>query len=155
MMRHARVLVLAALLAPVLPTVGQAANPPSGSYLRTCNVNGNFNGRLLEAFCEPENSPNRLFSQLDVTACGEEVFNRDGGLQCYAKQDSWGDGRAIPHGSYIDTCKNVVVSGDQSNMQAQCKDRGGAYRTAQLSLGGCRRGGAIDNDDGRLVCQAR
>jgi hypothetical protein len=152
-MQYARVLAFALLLAPVLPAAGWAANPPAGSYLKTCNLSGGFDGRVLGAFCEPENSPNRLFSQLDVRGCGDEIFNRDGGLQCFGKQGSWGSGRAIPRGSYIDTCKNVVVAGNQTNMQAQCKDQGGTYRATLLSLGGCSRNGGIDNIGGKLICR--
>ena len=65
----------------------------------------------------------------------------------------WGSGRAIPRGSYIDTCKDVIVSGDQKSISAQCKDGGGNYRTTQLSTGGCRLGGGLDNDNGNRVCR--
>ena len=129
-----------------------AADAPGGSYRRTCAVKG-FDGNRLEAFCSPENGPNQRLSQIDVRSCGAEVFNRDGGLQCYARSGIRGDGRAIPRGSYVDTCRDIVVSRDQGRMGAQCKDRGGTYRATQMSFGGCSAGARIDNDDGRLVCR--
>jgi hypothetical protein len=54
----------------------------------------------LTAHCRPEVGPNFRTTQIDVRACGAEVFNRDGGLQCYAKQ-SWGSGSRYPSGRDI------------------------------------------------------
>ena len=134
-----------------LPTLAYAADPPSGSYRKTCVVQ-NFNGSVLTAACHPENNPNFRTSQIDVQTCGAEVFNRDGGLQCFAKQ-GFGRGRAIPRGSYVDSCKDILVSDDQQGISAQCKDRNGNFRGTRISTSNCSVGGRFDNDNGNLVCR--
>src|SRR6202007_1927423 len=106
--RHALLLFSMVALAASLPAVAYAAEPPSGSYQKTCSVQS-FRNSVLTAHCQPENGPNFRTTQIDIRPCGEEVFNRDGGLQCYARQ-GWGSGRAIQRGSYIDTCKDVMVA---------------------------------------------
>jgi CVNH domain len=150
-MRHTFVLLCMAAFVAGLPAIAHADNPPGGSYLKTCAVQS-FRNSVLTANCQPENGPNFRTTQIDTRACGAEIFNRDGGLQCYAGK-GWGSGRAIPRGSYIDTCKDVIVTGDQKSISAQCKDGGGNYHRTQLSTGGCRLGGGLDNDNGNLVCR--
>ena len=134
------------------PVAALAANAPNGSYRRSCTIRG-FDGVRLEAFCAPESGPNFRLSQMDVRPCGGEIFNRDGGLQCFAGGGTQGSGRAIPRGGYVDTCKDIIVANNQSGMAAQCKNRGGSYRATSMSFNGCPPGSRIDNDDGRLVCR--
>ena len=141
---------VAALCAFSWPVAVSAATAPAGTYRQTCTVKA-FDGVRLDAFCAPESGRNFRLSQMDVRPCGGEIFNRDGGLQCFARPGSRGDGRAIPRGGYVDTCKDILVS--PAGMGAQCKDRGGNYRATQMSLNGCQVGARIDNDDGRLVCR--
>lgn len=151
-MRHTLVLLSMAAFAASLPAVAHAADAPNGSYKKTCVIDS-FRNPVLTAHCQPENGPNFRTTQIDVGPCrGAEVFNRDGGLQCYTPQ-GWGSSRAIPRGSYIDTCKDIIVAGDQKSISAQCKDGGGNYRRTQLATGGCRLGGGLNNDNGNLVCR--
>lgn len=150
MARRLGALVITTLMAGAWPA--GAAAPPSGSYLQSCGVQS-FDGRILAAFCAPEQGHVRNPSNIDVSQCGEPVFNRDGGLQCFARQGSWGSGRAVPHGSYIDSCRNVFVGPNQNDLIAECKNRDGRYFPTNLPLRGCRRGGPIDNDNGQLVCR--
>jgi hypothetical protein len=139
-----------AFFAMSLSVAAHAADPPDGSYRKTC-VPANFTGSVLTAHCQPENGPNFRTSQIEVHACGrDDIFNRDGGLQCFAPQ-GWGSGRAVPRGSYIDTCKNVIVTNDQKSISAQCKDGDGNYRGTQFTTAGCQSG-ALDNNNGNLVC---
>lgn len=133
-------------------TPGPMANP-TGSYTKSCLVIGRFDGAMLTATCRPEASALFRSSSIDTRSCAAEVFNRDGGLQCYARPGTWGSGRAVPRGGYIDSCKDAVVAADQHSLAAQCKDRGGQYRAAQLALDRCHLGDAIDNNDGQLVCR--
>jgi hypothetical protein len=149
--RNPSTLLATALFAASLTAVGYAANPPSGSYQKTCIVQS-FGNSVLTAACRPENNPNFRSSQIDVRDCGAEIFNRDGGLQCFAKQ-GFGRGRAIPRGSYVDTCKDVIVTDDQKSISAQCKDRNGSFRSTKLTTSGCALGGRFDNDNGNLVCR--
>lgn len=144
------VLLTMTLLGVSIPTAALAVNPPAGTYQKTCAVQ-NYTGSVLTAACRPEDTPNFRSSQIDVRGCGAEIFNRDGGLQCFARQ-GWGSGRAIPRGSYIDSCKNVVVSNDQTSITAQCKDGNGNYRNTQFNTNGCRVGSTLDNNNGNLVC---
>ncbi|WP_213807050.1 CVNH domain-containing protein [Granulicella sp. dw_53] len=125
-------LLSTALFVASFSAVAHAADPPNGSYRKTCGVQS-FKDSVLTAHCKPENSPNFTTSQIDIRACGAEIFNRDGGLQCFARQ-GWGSGRAIPRGSYIDSCKNIIVANDQKSIAAQCKDSNGNYRSTQLRL---------------------
>ena len=150
-MKQNSVLLSMALLAATLPAAARAADPPNGTYRKTCAVQS-FTNSVLTAACQPEDTLNFRISQIDVRTCGAEIFNRDGGLQCFAKQ-GWGSGRAIPRGSYIDSCKDVIVASDQKSISAQCKDGNGNYHSTQVSTTSCRLGGAVDNDNGNLVCR--
>lgn len=149
---HTSMLLCTAFFIASFSTATHAADPPSGSYRHTCAVSS-FRDSVLAAYCSPENGGYQGSSQIDVRACGAEVFNRDGGLQCYTRQ-GWGSGRAIPRGSYIDSCKNVFVAGDQRSISAQCKDNNGNYRSTKVSTNSCPRGagGGLDNNNGNLVC---
>jgi hypothetical protein len=137
-------------LAASLPAAAYAVDPPVGSYQKTSTVQS-FSNSLLIASCHQDNNPNYRVSQIDVRHCGAEIFNRDGGLQCFAKQ-GFGIGRAIPRGSYVDSCKDIAVATDQKSISAQCKDREGNYRNTNLSTSGCSVGGEFDNNNGVLVC---
>ena len=149
-MKNPAKLLFMAVFVAGLPSGVYAANPPAGSYQKTCAVQS-FRDSVLTATCKPESSPNFRLTQIDIRACGPDVFNRDGGLQCYAKQ-GFGNGRAIPRGSYIDSCKDVIVTGDQKSISAQCKDGNGNYRATKISTSGCSLG-KLDNDNGNLICR--
>jgi len=150
-MRAALLLTIAAFALSTVSSPARADGEPGGSYKRTCAVS-NFRDSILSAFCARESGPYHRASQLDVRQCDGDIFNRDGGLQCYTKT-GWGSGRAIPRGSYIETCRDVTVSGQR--ISGQCKDGGGSYRSTSLMVDGCPIGTPIDNRDGRLACRGR
>ena len=152
-MKHSFMPLSATMFAVSFFCGAYAADMPSGTYRKTCAVQS-FRDSVLAAACQPENNPNFRVSQLDIRSCrpDPDVFNRDGGLQCFARQ-GFGEGRAVPRGSYIGTCKDVIVSAGRATISAQCKDSGGRYRNTQLSTIGCPVGAALDNDNGSLVCR--
>jgi hypothetical protein len=135
------------LAPPAIPQAGSAA--PRGSYLKTCNQI-QFNGKTLRATCDSVGSAPRYTSSIVVATCDGDIWNQAGALFCYAKRGTWGQGRAIPRGSYIESCWNERVSGTM--LQALCKGRNGAYQDASLELTRCRMGSNISNIDGELVC---
>ena len=57
--------------------------------------------------------------------------------------------RGIPRGSYLESCRDVEVRGD--DLRATCRRKGGNWRTTKLeNFGSCE--GEIRNRDGRLSC---
>ena len=142
--------VIFVLSVTTAPHIARAANAPGGSYRSTCTV-VSFVGTVLIANCKSEDGSYRS-TQIDVSYCAEEVFNRDGGLQCYAKPNhGTGYDRAIPHGSYINTCKDVTAFAN--SVQAVCKDRNGHYgRISRINMNNCAPNPGLDNDNGNLVC---
>jgi hypothetical protein len=57
--------------------------------------------------------------------------------------------RGYPPGSYLETCRNISVEGDQ--LAAECQERDGDWRRTSLDdFDRCTSG--IVNNDGRLVC---
>jgi CVNH domain len=137
------------LLCAALPAAAQDGSAaPRGTYLQTCSQI-HFDGRKLVATCNHPGWP-RQKSAIDVSLCGGDIWNENGSLYCYARQGSWGRGRAIPRGSYVDSCGATIVSGVL--LQSRCKGRNGEYNDTSLELTRCRMGTNISNIDGQLVC---
>jgi hypothetical protein len=134
---------------PATPQAGSAA--PRGTYLKTCSKI-QFDGTTLAASCSlPEViTSNQIRSTINVTMCGGDIWNRYGHLYCYARSGTWGGGRAIPRGSYFDSCEYTEVGG--TVLRASCKNRNGDLTQTSLELKGCRLGSNISNIDGQLVC---
>lgn len=59
----------------------------------------------------------------------------------------------IPAGSYIETCRNIIVDGDLS-LTAECQDSGGAWESSTIDRPFYCTGG-IDNISGQLRCAER
>lgn len=55
-----------------------------------------------------------------------------------------------PDGTYLKTCRNVRAA--DARLFAECKDRGGKWRSTDLDFSDCP--GEIRNDNGRLSCSA-
>jgi CVNH domain len=135
------------LLLMALPITPQS-KPPRGSYLQTCSQI-RMDGTILSALCErPRSLPPR--SSINVAMCGGDISNRDGKLFCFARPGTWGQGRAIPRGTYVDTCDSWEVVG--TTLQARCRNRDGKYTKSFADLKHCRMGGDIWNIDGLLDC---
>jgi hypothetical protein len=58
------------------------------------------------------------------------------------------DDRALPDGSWQQTCRDGRVAGDL--LMAQCKMANGSYRAATVRLSSCQ---AFGNRDGNLFCE--
>jgi hypothetical protein len=54
----------------------------------------------------------------------------------------------LPSGSYTESCREMRV--DRHQLEAECRQRDGRWRSTQLDLRECDRG--ILNQDGRLAC---
>jgi type 1 fimbria pilin len=138
--------ILLLLAWPSAAQDGSAA--PRGSYLQTCSQI-HFNGTILAATCGGAGLSKQR-STINATSCDGDIWNKYGYLYCYARRGTWGQGRAIPRGSYIDSCGYTVVAG--AVLQSQCKGRNGQYQDTSLELRACRLGSNISNIDGQLVC---
>jgi hypothetical protein len=128
----------------------QGSAAPPGSYLKTCG-DIHMNGTILTASCQTDR--HSYPSSLNVAFCGGgDIWNYYGGLYCHAKRGTWGQGRAIPQGSYIDSCYDMSVGG--SVLQGKCKDRSSKYRSdySRLDMKSCRTLNNITNLDGQLIC---
>jgi hypothetical protein len=134
-------------LLTALPAPGQQV--PNGSYLKSC---GQFrmNGTMLTASCATGGDPGAFVSTIDTSACGSDISNKTGALFCLAKPGTWGVGRAVPRGSYLESCEGASVKG--TLLSAGCTGRNGISRLAKLDLTSCRIGNNIANIDGQLVC---
>lgn len=110
-----------------------------------------MNGALLTASCATGGNPGAFVSTIDTSACGSDISNKDGALFCLAKPGTWGVGRVVPRGSYLESCRNASVNG--TKLIAYCVARDGNSRAyAKLDLSGCRMGNNITNVDAQLVC---
>jgi hypothetical protein len=137
------------LLLMALPIIPQSRPAePKGSYLQTCSQI-RMEGTILSAVCERPRSLSSRTS-INVAMCGGDISNRDGSLFCFARPGTWGEGRAIPRGTYVDTCDSWFVVG--TTLQARCRTRDGKNQKSFADLKNCRMGGDIWNIDGFLNC---
>ncbi|MBA4808114.1 hypothetical protein [Brevundimonas sp.] len=60
-------------------------------------------------------------------------------------------GRALPVGSYRETCRGISLNGDR--LRARCIAKDGQSVSSTLSVRSCQ-GAQIKNDNGRLACAA-
>jgi CVNH domain-containing protein len=129
--------------------------PAVPSYTQTCK-DIKSHGDHLEARCKAINGDWRNTSLSDYRKCHGQIINDDGNLRCVAAASTVypGTGPAgyaagVPAGSYVQTCQEVRVSGD--DLQARCQTANGDMRDSKLDdFQKCR--GDIVNDDGHLRC---
>ena len=177
-------IILAAAIglgATVSAGAGQAgAAMPPGSYLQTCqNLNYNQQSFLfVRAMHRDPVKPGRdcahtigaapsgngtvANSTLIVSNCnpGADIANINGKLQCQALAGTWGNGGAVPYGSYQQSCDQWNVQTVYSNgktfprLAARCKTFGGTLPVAEatLDLSQCSMTGDIQNHMGQLLC---
>lgn len=136
----------------------QGAYVPSGSYLNSCkDVSFDPATNILTADCERSRSGALIEGEklqttpFNITGCAEgSIWNDNNMLYCLTAE-AWGHDHVIPKGSYIDTCTNRRVVNNV--LIAECGSSSGS-RTGELNLDGCRWGGDISNNHGRLQCEA-
>jgi hypothetical protein len=115
-----------------------AAAIPPGSYQGSCSQI-TVQGTTLNATCTDKNGVGRAASLPGFARCKGVIQNNDGRLQC----------TALPRGSYLQTCNQIVVSG--TTLQATCRDSAGAWPLSTLlSYNRCTNG--IENNAGTLQC---
>lgn len=158
------------------PTNGGAI--PQGSYIRSCNqISFDPSAQILRAQCNstpPSNSSGVAqalgagpgfqgiaSAELHVAACnpGADIENLNGRLQCQALSGTWGEGGAVPNGSYQQSCdqwNEQMVNGNGATyprLAARCKTfNGNGTIEALLDLSQCSMSGDIQNDHGTLLC---
>ena len=130
---------------------------PQGSYQQTCN-NVSVNGAVLVANCQDRNGNWRSAQLPDFQTCNGDIMNDNGNLRCassagynYGPGGPGPQGVNGPNGSYVQTCNNVRVKGD--DLHATCQTRDGSWHDTKLDdFNKCR--GDIMNDNGNLRCVA-
>jgi hypothetical protein len=141
---------------------------PAGSYLQSCE-NVQVKGDDLHARCRTENGDMRDAKLDDYRKCTGDIVNENGHLHCgtgapvatpaargpYVAPGPYvrpGYGNVNgPNGSYIQTCTDIHVGGD--DLHARCQAQDGSWHDAKLDdYNSCR--GDIANDNGKLRCGA-
>ncbi|MGC2694529.1 MAG: CVNH domain-containing protein, partial [Candidatus Angelobacter sp.] len=103
---------------------GDRGYGPRGSYTQTCR-DVQTQGRSLRAVCQTVGGNWVPTSIDDYDRCVGEIVNDNGRLDCTRP-----GGRVVPRGSYVQTCRNVYVRGD--NLRAMCQDRDGRWVWSEL-----------------------
>ena len=146
--------------APVGGTYGAGAyqrlNGPNGSYLQSCQ-NIHTEGDDLHARCQTRKGDWRDAKLHDYGKCRGDIINDDGRLRCNIGAPAGAyaapgirQGLNGPQGSYMQTCMDIHVSGD--DLKARCQTRNGSvHDTSMDDYRKCR--GDIINDNGNLRCQ--
>lgn len=117
---------------------------PRGSYTQTCQDTF-VTGTTLHARCKNRGGGWQSTQLGGFSTCRGDIYNFDGQLTC-----SRGTA-APPRGSYLKSCKDIVVSG--SILSAQCRRVNGSFIPATVAnTTGCSE---ISNLDGALVCAGR
>jgi hypothetical protein len=148
-MRRSLELALILAVMALWGTACLAQGIPQGSYQQTCN-SVSVNGDTLVANCQDANGSWHNASLPGFQRCGSEITNDNGVLRCvmngYTSPSQVGAG---PTGSYLQSCSDVRIKGD--DLHARCQTQSGDSRDAKLDdFRKCR--GDIINDDGHLRC---
>lgn len=140
---------LVAFVAALWGTAAMAQGIPQGSYQQTCN-NISVNGDTLVATCQDANGSWHSTSLPGFDRCTTGIQNDDGTLRCVVSgYSSPGQSAAGPSGSYLQSCQNVEIKGD--DLHARCQTRTGDWKNAKLDdYKKCT--GDIVNEDGHLHC---
>ena len=130
---------------------------PSGSYSQTCSA-CTISGDTLSCNCRNEDGFSR-YTSINTRHCYHPVSNQNGRLTCGeparrpvviqvptpAPQPVV---RALPSGSYSETCSGCTISGD--TLSCQCKTESGYSRYTSLNTRYCGR--SVSNQNGSLSC---
>ena len=141
--------ILGSIVAHGQQAPGYSGAVPRGTYMKTCS-RVFMRATQLNAHCAAQNGTND--TTLEINGCGGDIWNQNGSLMCYARQGTWGQGRAIPRGSYLGSCDidQTVVIGPSLN--SVCKNRNQKSARTSIDLRICRPGNNITNIDGLLAC---
>ncbi|HYX53360.1 MAG TPA: CVNH domain-containing protein, partial [Candidatus Limnocylindrales bacterium] len=131
-----------------------------GPFTQTCR-SVRYKGDDLHATCEATDGSWHETKLDDYRKCRGTIINDNGNLRCAAGvsygapvggyQGAYGGYQGVngPAGSYLQTCQDVHVSGN--DLRARCVTRDNRQRDARLDdYRSCR--GDIVNDDGHLRC---
>jgi hypothetical protein len=141
----------AALLALITPRA--SAQVPQGSYLQTC-ASVQTGRNAIYANCQDSHGAWRYSVLPEYQECQGDISNIEGELRCNRRGAAWDRNRSgwLPPGSYIETCRDMRVSGD--SLSAKCENMNHRWtRTSLAQFNGCV--GGIINDNGQLVCGRR
>jgi hypothetical protein len=135
-------------IVPLVPP-GCSADPPRGSYLRSCDriifkcSLNNPAEETLSAWCKPRQGPEQLTQIGDPAACKGDIANMNGELHC-------SKGGSPPGGSYTESCMDIYVDGGK--LHARCKMRDGTWKLSiPLTYAPCRNG--VENINGDVRCR--
>jgi hypothetical protein len=122
---------------------GDRRAAPRGSYAESCREI-HSEGNSLRAVCQTVGGNWVGTSINDYDRCVGEIVNDDGRLDCTRR-----GGRVVPAGSYVQSCRNVYVRGD--NLRAMCQNRDSRWVWSELHDWDDCRGGIV-NENGNLRC---
>lgn len=148
-MQRSILVFVVAFVAALWGTAAMAQGIPQGSYQQTCN-NVSVNGDTLVASCQDANGSWHSTSLPGFDRCSTGIQNDNGTLRCVVSgYSSPGQSAAGPSGSYLQSCQDVQIKGD--DLHARCQTRSGDMRDAKLDdYRKCT--GDIVNEDGHLHC---
>ncbi len=122
---------------------GDRSYGPRGSYTQTCR-DIQVQGDSIRAVCQNISGDWSETFLRGYDRCVGDIVNDDGRLDCTRQ-----GGRLVPSGSFVQTCRNAYVRGD--NLRAMCQDRDGRWVWSELHEWDDCRGGIV-NDNGNLRC---
>ncbi len=125
---------------------------PGGSYLQSCSGISYGPDSLLKATCGPHNQHVQIITK--YCEPGQDISFNNGRLFCAARYGTWGGDRAVPWGSYLQSCNDSYVEGmggPNIALTSTCMGSDHVY-TTKLGLKGCKMGGDIANNQGQLIC---
>jgi len=136
---------------------------PSGSYTNTCSA-CTISGDTLSCSCKNEDGYSR-YTSLNIRYCDSRVSNQNGRLNCgevsrpvvveaprpvvvQPRVVVTPPVRALPTGSYTNSCSGCTISGD--TLSCDCKNEDGNSRYTSLNVRYCNS--SVSNQNGRLSC---
>jgi CVNH domain len=128
-----------------------AQSIPPGSYQQTCK-NIDVRNDVLSANCQDSSGHWQSVLLRDVGSCRSDIINDDGALRCGRGVGyQTGNQAGVPGGSYVQSCQEVRVHGD--DLEARCQTSSGDWKGTKLDdYNKCH--GDIVNDNGKLRCIA-
>ncbi len=86
----------------------------------------------------------------------EEVIGNNRGVLVCEPLPPVHEPRALPSGTYADSCDGCVLEGEGDELVLrceQCKSADGQLRSSELALRSCGGDGVIGNHNGALACE--
>jgi CVNH domain-containing protein len=153
-MRHLITSWAIALVCIAVQGIGWAQSVPSGSYQQSCK-NISVRDEVLSANCQDSDGKWEATQLRDYRTCGADIMNDNGALRCAGSGTAPAAGyppgyqTGVPNGSYVQSCQDVHVDGD--DLKARCQGSDGNWHNAKLDdYQKCR--GDVVNENGKLRC---